>query len=169
MNGPIMLVAVDVRRASVAGSSRANIITKLTIPPVKFATANHNPGGGVISVDFTLPRIQPLEPAFSVKGIDLDIFSGMGVKDEWTFAGAYRKDDGSVVPARAILEGAITEWTPDESSPEEFQGCTHMVKEVTHYELTIDKKEYWYIDMKERIIRRNGVDLFADVRTALGA
>lgn len=169
MNGPIMLVAVDVRRASVAGSSRANIITKLTIPPVKFATANHNPGGGVLSVDYALPRVQPLEPAFSVKGLDLDIFDGMGVRDTWTFAGAYRRDDGKMVGGRAILECVVTEWTPDESSPEEFQGCTHMLKEVTHYELTIDSVEYWYIDMRERVIRRNGKDLFADVRSALGA
>ena len=165
-----MLTAVDVRRAEVAGSSRATTIEKLTIPPVKFMTASHNPGGGVMGGDFVLPRIEPLEPAFSVKGIDTDIFSGMGVRDRWTFAGAYRdKKTNKAVPARGVIEGAITEWEPDESDPGEFQGCTHAFKEVLHFEFLLDGVELWYIDFWERIIRRNGEDLFADDRLALGA
>ncbi len=165
----LMLTAVDVRRAQVAGSSRATTIDKLTIPPIKFASANHNPGGGVMAVDFNLPRIQPLEPAFAVKGIDTDIFSGFGKADRWVFAGAYRDKSGKHYAGRAIIEGAISDWEPDQSAPTEFQGCNHVIREVTHYELQIDGEELWYIDFEERIIRRKGVDLFGDVRQALGA
>lgn len=165
-----MLTAVDVRRAEVAGSSRATTIAKLTIPPIRFVTASHNPGGGVMAVDYTLPRVQAIEPAFSVKGIDTDVFTGIGERDRWVLAGAYRdKKTNRAIPGRCIIEGAIAEWTPDESDPGEFQGCNHQFKEVTHFELALDGKELWYIDTEERIIRRNGVDLFAADRQALGA
>lgn len=165
-----LLTAVDVRRAEQAGSSRATTISKLTVPPIKFMSANHNPGGGVMSVDYTLPRIEPLEPAFMSKGIDTDIFSGLGVRDRWVFAGSYRdKKTNIAVPGRAVIEGAIVEWEPDESDPGEFQGCNHIFREVTHFELLLNGKELWYIDAEERVLRRNGQDLFAADRLALGA
>lgn len=165
----LMLTAVDVRRAQTAGSSRATTIDKLTIPPIKFASANHNPGGGVMAVDFNLPRIQALEPAFAVKGIDTDIFSGFGKADRWVFAGAYRDKSGNHYAARAIIEGAVSDWEPDQSAPTEYQGCNHLIREVTHFELQLDGEELWYIDFEERIMRRKGADLFANVRQALGA
>lgn len=166
-----MLTAVDVRRAEQAGSSRAVTISSLTLPGITFATASHNPGGGVMETNFALPRIEAPEPAFAAKGIDTDIFTGLGLTERWVFAGAYRDktNNGRVVPGRAIIEGAITAWEPDESDPAEFQGCTHTFAEVTHYELTLDSQELFYVDFFERVIRRSGVDLFADERRALGA
>lgn len=165
-----LLTAVDVRRATQAGSSRATIIEKLTLPAIKFVTAEHNPGGGVMAVNYALPRIEAVEPAFAVKGFDTDIFNGFGLIDTWVFAGAVRdKKTNKGLPARAIIEGAITEWEPDEASPTEFLGCNHSIKEVTHYEFWLNGKELWYVDAEERIIRRNGIDLFAEERQALGA
>lgn len=165
-----MLTAVDVRRAEVAGDSRATTIVKITLPPITFATASHNPGGGVGAVDFVLPRIEAVEPAFEAKGIDPSVFGVFGTRDKWTFAGALKdKKDGADIPARAIIEGAIQEWTPDDSAPDEFMGCNHAIKEVTHYELSVNGVELWYFDFWERVMRRNGVDHFAGVRTALGS
>ncbi|MCX2722620.1 phage major tail tube protein [Roseibium salinum] len=165
-----MLTAVDVRRAEKEGTSRANAISKLTIPPVKFITAKHSPGGGVMGVDWTVPRIEPLEPAFMIRGLDKEIFVGLGHRDRWVFAGSYKDlRTGKNVSARAIIEGAIVEWEPDESDPEDFQGCNHALKEVTHFELILDGEELYYIDFWERIMRRNGEDLFEGVRGALGA
>jgi len=165
-----MLTAVDVRRAEKEGTSRATTISKLTIPPIKFMTAGHNPGGSVMATDFSLPRIEALEPKFMVKGLDTDIFGGLGERDRWVFAGAYKdKRTGLDVPGRAVIEGAITQWEPDESDPADFQGCNHSLTEVTHFELTLDGKELFYIDFWERILRRDGEDLFAGVRGALGS
>lgn len=165
-----LLTAVDVRRATQAGSSRATIISKMAIPAIKFVTSEHNPGGGVMAVDFAQPRIEKVEPAFEVKGFDTDIFGGMGEVERWTFAGSVRdKKTGKAQPARAVIEGAITEWTPDEASPTEFVGCNHAIKEVTHYEFWLNGVELWYVDFWERILRRGGVDLFAEDRRALGA
>lgn len=165
-----MLTAVDVRRAETEGTSRATTISKLTLPPLNFLTANHNAGGSVMSMDFTLPRIEPVEPAFMIKGIDTEVFGGLGARDRWVFAGAYRdKRTNLDVPGRAIIEGAVSAWEPDESAPDEFQGCNHVLKEVTHIEFTLDGKELFYIDFWERIMRFNGTDHFEGVRGALGA
>ena len=123
-----------------------------------------------MSVDFTLPRIEPVEPAFMVKGIDTEVFGGLGTKDRWVFAGAYRdKRTNLDVPGRAIIEGAVAQWEPDETDPAEFQGCNHVLKEVTHIEFTLAGKELFYIDFEERILRFDGKDHFEGVRAALGA
>lgn len=170
MQSLYLLTAVDVRRAQRVGTSRATIISKLTIPAIKFVTAGHNPGGGVMAADFVLPRIEAPEPAMEIKGFDPEIFDGLGVSDRWVFAASVRdKKTNKAIPARAVIEGAIAEWTPDEASPEEFVGCNHAFKEVTHYEFHLDGKELWYVDFWERVLRRNGVDLFAEDRRALGA
>lgn len=167
----LILNAVDVRRATETGTSRATTIATLTIPPVNFVTSEHSPGGGVGAVNFTQPRIEALEPAFSSKGIDREIFRGMGVTDRWSFAAAYtdKSNKGVVLPARGIIEGAITQWEPDESDPAEFKGCNHMFSEVTHFEFSLGGEELIYFDFFERVIRRDGEDLFAPVRQALGA
>lgn len=167
-----LLTANDVRRATSPDTSRANIIVSLAMPSLTFMTGEHNPGGGVMAANFVLPRIEAPEPAFSVKGIDTDSFIGMGEVERWVFAGSYNKRQpggGGPVPARAIIEGAITAWEPDEGSPDEFQGCTHTFAEIMHYELVLDGKELFYIDYYERILRVGGKDLFAAHRRALGA
>lgn len=165
---PILLTAVDVRRAERSGTSRANIVAKVVIPPIKFVKVDSNPGGGVMGVRRVLPRIEPPEPAFTSLGIDEDIFDGMGELDKWVLAGSYHHPRRGVLPGRCILEAAIADWEPDESDPAEFQGCNHIFAEVLHFELHIGGRELWYIDTEERVMRRNGVDLFAKHRQGLG-
>lgn len=165
------LTAVDVRRAEEAGTSRATVINKLTLPGLTFAGSEHTPGGGVVTVKFAQPRLEAIEPKFEVKGLDLDVFRGLGQPGRWIFAGAYREKKsggGGVVGARAIIEGAISIWEPDESDPAEFQGCNHTFSEVTHYEFSLDGQELFYIDFFENVLRVNGVDMFAAERRALG-
>ncbi|WP_298981583.1 phage major tail tube protein [uncultured Roseibium sp.] len=164
-----MLTGVDLRRAKDPESSRHTIISKLVLPAVKFKTANHNPGGGVGSVDFTLPRIEPLEPAMEVKGIDTEIFKGFGGTEDWTFACAYKdKTTGLDVPARGIIRGVVAEWEPDESDPDAFQGCNYSFKEVTHFDFTLNNEPVFYFDFFENEIRPNGESLTAGFNAALG-
>lgn len=165
-----MLGAVDVRRASQAGSGRANLVAKVAIPTIKLLTADHNPGGGVGGVKWVLPRIEPPEPKYEAKGIDTDIFDGFGERDRWVFAGSWRNTKtGKLEPSRAIIEGAVTDWEPDEASPEDYLGCNHSFNEVTHYEFRLGGKELWYWDFFERELRVNGKDYFKEVRRTLGS
>ncbi|MGB3026857.1 phage major tail tube protein [Paradevosia shaoguanensis] len=167
-----LLVAVDVRRALQPGSTRGGLVTKCAVPGIKFVNSEHNPGGGVMAVNFVQPRIEAPEPKFEIKGIDTDIFGGLGQVDRWVFAGAYREKKpggGGVVPGRCIIEGAISAWEPDESDPTEFQGCNHTFTEVTHCEFHLGDEELFYVDHYERVLRVKGVDIFDPVRRALGA
>lgn len=166
------LTQVDVRRATQTDTSRALIIAGLTMPTLTLVTSEHNPGGGVMAVNFAMPRVEAPEPAFSAKGIDTDVFTGMGEVDRWTFAGAYQMrgpGQNRVVAGRAVIEGVITAWEPDESDPTEFQGCTHTFSEVTHYEFNLDGKELFYVDFWEREIRFGGKSLMTAQRQGLGA
>jgi len=166
------LTAVDVRRAEETGTSRATLLSKLAMPGLTFASSEYSPGGGVVAVKFTQPRLEAIEPKFEVKGLDLDVFRGLGTRDRWVFASAYREKrpgGGATVGARAIIEGAISAWEPDESDPAELQGCNHTFSEVTHYELSLGGRELFYVDFFERVLRIDGVDMFADERRALGA
>lgn len=167
-NPYLILDSVDVRRAEVAGSGRPLILQKFVIPPVRFKTTTRSAGVGVVDIDYMQKRIQPLEPAFMVFGIDPDLMPNL--RDRWTFAAAMRnRTTNKAVAVRCEIEGAIVEWTPDEADPGAFNGCNHLIKEVTHFELTIDGQEIWYIDEDEREIRQKGVSLTADVRRALGS
>jgi uncharacterized protein len=168
-----ILEAVDVRRADQANSSRALTIGKVGLPALKRLSSEHTPGGGVGKVSFAFPQIDLIEPKFEMKGIDLDLLTTFGFAagsyDKWTFAGAWRdKRSGKSLPARAIIQGVFAEWESEEFAPGELVGCTHTLKEVTHYEFTLDGKEIWYWDFFENEARSGGVSWFADVRTALG-
>ncbi len=53
--------------------------------------------------------------------------------------------------------GVITEWAPDEQTPEDFKGCNSSIKEISHINLSFDSKEWFYADEAEREIRRLGI------------
>jgi uncharacterized protein len=163
----LVLHAVDVRRAEVSGSGRATTISKMVIPSIKFKTTSRSAGGGVMDIDYMQTRIQPIEPGLMVHGIDTDLMPGL--RDRWTFAGAMRNvKTGASVALRCEIEGAIVEWSPDEADPSQFNGCNHQIKEVTHFELSLDGREIWYADEEERELRRLGVSLTSADRQALG-
>lgn len=163
-----VMVAADVRRASKPDVSRANIVTSVAIPALKLKNAGASAAGGVSDVNYALPQCEAPEPKFGTNGPDPDIFDGMGQSDVWTFAGAFKKQNGVMVPARAIIEGIITEWEPDEQSSGELMKCSHVFQEVMHYEFLLDDQELFYMDVGEREIRFNGTSLTNAVNRALG-
>lgn len=165
--------AVDVRRADEPDTSRARTINRLALPGIVRKKIEFTPGGGIGTVNHTLPMIDAPQPKFSVKGLDLDVLTrfgfAAGAHDKWLFSGAVRdKRAGKVLPFRALIEGIVSEWTPDEFTAGEFLGCDHAIDEVTHYELTLDGKELFYWDEDELEGRSGGVSWTADVRNALG-
>lgn len=164
----LILNMVDLRRGNLAGDTRKNIIQKLVIPPVKLKKAMRSAGGGVMDVNHVQLRSEMLEPAATIFGFDGDLLPG--VADLYTFAASMRRrKDNVVVPLRGTFFGTLSEWTPDEADPAAFNGCNVKWDEVTHFDLTIDGQEHWYIDEDEGVIRRMGVDLTAADRAALGA
>ncbi|SNY94051.1 Phage tail tube protein FII [Cohaesibacter sp. ES.047] len=161
-------VADDVRRASKPNLSRANITASVAIPPLKLKNATASAGGGVADVNWVMPQAEAPEPKFGTNGPDTDVFAGMGESDVWTFAGAFKKRNGVFVPARAIIEGIVSEWEPDEMASGEMLKFSHVFQEVTHYEFVFDGNELFYMDVEEREIRFNGKSIMASVNRALG-
>jgi phage tail tube protein FII len=169
MNPALILTMMDVRLAERAGSSRPLKVSKITLPPVKFMTVNRNPGGGAMSVDINMPRIEPLAPGFDTYGPDDEIFSVLGLKDRWTFGCSYKKHNtGVVIPARIIIEGVLNEWSMGDLNPSETQTAAHMFSEVTHYEFSLDGVERFYADDEEIEIRQDGISLTAPHKRAAG-
>lgn len=164
----LILNQVDLRRGTVVGDTRKNIIEKFVIPPIKLKKSPRAAGGGVMEINYVRPFIDPPEPAATIFGFDGDVLPG--VKDTWTFAASMRRrKDNTVIAVRGTVIGTISEWTPDEADPNAFKGCNIKFDEVTHFDLTIDGVEWWYIDEDESEIRRMGVSLTAADRAAVGA
>lgn len=174
---PYVLEMVDVRRATQSGNQRGWTLNKMVLPPITHKTISHTPGGGIGQLDIRLPQIEPIEPKFEVKGIDEDVIrqmarqasGGGGDTDKWTFAGAFRdKRTGKEIPCRAVIEGVICAWQPDEHEAGNYFGCNYEMKEVSHYEFIFNGVELWYWDFWERVNRSGGFDAVQGLRNALG-
>lgn len=171
---PYIMEAIDVRRANRPGTSRQKIIQTLALPALTKRTGEHTAGGAVMGLNLSFPQIEPLEPKFATGGFDLDtlrhfgLSAGTGEWDKWVFAGSIRIRRGGTVPGRAIIEGVINTWEPDENTPGELMKCNHTIVEVTHYELVINNEEIFYVDDDENVARSGGVDWFQPTRRALG-
>nr|USU32886.1 phage major tail tube protein [Methylobacterium sp. OTU13CASTA1] len=171
---PYIMEAIDVRRATQPDSSRRRIIKTMALPALTRITAELMAGGSIGKLNLSFPQIEALEPKFATHGPDLDVLRNFGLTpgnamDRWVFAGSMRiRRSAAPVPARAIIEGVVNSWEPDENTPGELMGCNHTLAEVTHYELTIDGEEYIYFDDDENVARSGGVDWFAPTRRALG-
>ncbi|SMD09964.1 hypothetical protein SAMN06297251_12715 [Fulvimarina manganoxydans] len=165
----LVLEGVDIRRVSQTGQSRANIINKMTVPPLKKKTVSHDGGGANLEVNYALRRIEALEPAFA-SPFDISLFDGFGEVDQWIMAGVYRDTDNGhrMLPFRAIVTGVLNAWEPSETDPAEMQDCNWMFAEVTDYQATLDGQEFIYVSLRERATRYLGKDIFGDFNAALG-
>jgi len=169
---PYFLEAIDVRRADQPDTSRRRIIQTMAMPALTRLTAEHLGGGAIAKIKLAFPQLEALEPKYATAGFDLDTLRHFGLAagtfDRWVFAGSCRIRRGAVVPARAIIEGVVSAWEPDENTPGELAKCNHTIAEVTHYELTLDGEQIFYFDDDEGVAISGGVDWFADTRRALG-
>lgn len=165
-----VLSAVDLRRATEAGSSRLTTVQKLAFPSPKLVTVSHSAGGGVGAVNYALPRTEAPEPKAQIGGPDADLFRGFGEVAAWTFAASYiDQATGLAVPARGVFRGAISTFEPEETDPESMQTCNYMWANVTEFGFTLGETELFYINHQTAELRFHGNDLMARHRRALGA
>ena len=173
MQDILIIEQVDVRRADDPDDSKEITINKVVFPQVKMKTSDHTPGGGVGSIKFVRPQIEAPEPAFSTKGLDLQVLSEIGFVpgafDKWEFAATLRNTRlNTVVPVRFGIRGKIAEWNPGEFSPDDLLDCDHVIHEVNYMDLYIDNKEKLVWDFYGKKFRINGVDVRGPYSKALG-
>lgn len=169
---PYILEACDVRRADRPDTSRAKIIETMALPGLTRKTTDFTPGGGVGTINYAWPQLDAIEPKFGTGGLDLDVLKNYGfadgTRDKWVFAGSIRVPRKGYVALRAIIEGVVSAWEPDEFSVGNLMKCNHTIQEVSHYEILLDGEEIVYYDYDENDARSGGVSWFSATRRALG-
>ncbi len=126
-------------------------LTSLTLPSLEYDTIDHRPGGGSMSVAFLTNAIKKLEPTFKLAGFDPEAYNlfgvGSGQVNNFTAYGVIKdKREAKKLQAKAIFRGAIGKLTPDAFTGGAEFGHDHRLDEVTHYELWIGGKEWFYSD-----------------------
>lgn len=126
-------------------------LTSLTLPNLEYQTVTHNPGGGAGQVIFGMGAINAIQPTFKMAGFDEEAYRlfgiGSGAVNAFTCYGVIRsKREGKPLQGKAIFRGAIGKVTADAFSRGSEFGHDHNLIDVTHYELSIGGKEWYYWD-----------------------
>jgi Bacteriophage tail tube protein len=126
-------------------------LTSLTLPNLEYDTIDHRPGGGALSVAWSMGVIKKLEPTFKLAGFDQDAFNlfgiGSGAINTFTAYGVVRdKREGKALQGKAIFRGSIGKLTADAWTRGAEFGHDYRIDEVTKYQLWLGGQEWYSID-----------------------
>ena len=143
---------------------------KLPEPSVK--ASEHAPGGGILTVDFSMNLLEKLEPTFKLRGFNPDRLKQFGLNTPYrhifTAYGVIRdKRSGKAIEAMAVVEAKIGKITPDAFKRGDDFGHEYALQEVVSYKLAVAGEEVFAVDFFENTWRVGGVDQFADVNRIL--
>jgi hypothetical protein len=127
-------------------------LTSLALPTLEYQTAEHNPGGGPGEIVFGMGAIKKIEPTFKMAGFDEEAYRLFGVGsaqvNTFTAYGVVRdKREAKALQGKAIFRGSIGKLAPEAFERGKAFGHDHTLIEVSHYELHIGGKEWWWWDM----------------------
>ncbi|MGR6430440.1 phage major tail tube protein [Rhizobium sp. PAMB 3174] len=148
-------------------------LQSVALPTLERVTTAHLGGGAVAEVNFSMSAFRALDPSFKFAGISEDSYRLLGIGDNepqnFTIYGALRnKQTGAMSQAKAIVTGMIGRLAPDAFDRSSTFGHDHGITEVTHYELFVGGKEWFYLDYFTSRVREFGNDVTQSVRTILG-
>jgi len=128
------------------------VLEEIKLPDLEEKTIAHEPGGGVMGVDWATTMVMPLNPTFKLKGMDperLKLFGlGSTLRRKFTAYGVIREKRSNLqLEGKAIIEGVITKISGSAFKRGDGMDHDYEIKEVTSYQLYIDKKEVFYIDV----------------------
>lgn len=147
-------------------------LASLTLPTLEEATAEHSPGGSIMSIELGMGRINPLQVSFKLNGYDPAMLSQFGIgknrREVYTAYGLVRdKLTSKAYEVKAIFHARLTRIEPDEFSRGELAGHDHGLTEIMHYESYFDGKEKHYFDFANQLWRVDGTAQNADERRIL--
>lgn len=147
-------------------------LEELKLPEPTIKTSEHSPGGGVMTVDFTMNIIEKLEPTFKLRGFNPERLKQFGLNTPYrgvfTAYGVIRnKRSGQAIEAKAVIEAKLAKIAPDAFKRGDDFGHEYSLMEVVHYELLVAGGEVFSIDFFENTYRVGGVDQFGDVNRIL--
>jgi len=153
-------------------NSKHLVITETTLPKLEEKTFEHHPGGGIGAVEIGGLGINALSMGFKLMGVDPQTLAQFGLGGTgqlpFTVYGAIRdKQSGTAIELKAIVNGRLTEvdhgaWKRGDAAEQ-----THMIKEITMYQLYWNKKELYFYDFYNSTWRVNGANQQSDVQSIL--
>lgn len=152
------------------GNSYMGVVAEITPPKISHAMEDWRGGGmiGPVKVDNGL---EALEMEMTVGGMVKQLMRQMGMTAVdgvlLRFAGAYQADDGSGVDAVEIVTRG--RWQElDMGNAKAGDDTEHKVKSpLAYYKLVINNRVEIEIDMLNSIYMVDGVDRYAEIRSAL--
>ncbi len=133
------------------GASNHLTLEDIKLPDLEQKSIGHEPGGGVMGVEFTTTIMGALSVTFKLKGIDpkrLALF-GLGSTMRRNFT-AYmvirEKRSNQQIEGKAIIEGVISKISGSGFKRGEGMDHDYEIKEITSYKLFIDNDEVYNID-----------------------
>lgn len=155
-------------------SSEFLAIKNIKLPPLEEKTKDHEPGGGVMSIQLGMRCIMAPTLGFDLEGIRphlMNKFMPVGGREKYTVRGNMRdikaQTDLSIV---AILEGRMTKADIGDFSRSEGVSTQYEITECTQYKLYIDGAEKYFFDFFQGPIgaRTDGNPIFQGLASNLG-
>lgn len=152
------------------GTSWLGLVGEVTLPPIKVKVESWRGGGMLGEVDIPM-GLEKLEMETKLGGLVLGAmrqFGKLGIGGAMLrFVGAYQEDVASgVLSAELVTRGMHTEYNP--GSAKAGDNTEHTVKSTLSYlKWTVNSRVEMEIDMLNNVYIVDGVDLMADIRTAL--
>lgn len=152
--------------AFIDGVGMAGLVTKATPPEFELVMEEHKSGGTAGAEEISLGALKMMTFPLTLAEVRGDIFNHLGREIGFTVRGS--QGNGTVKEAVIYqMRGTLkqlkgSDWEPESKASLD---CTFTVRKVT---LTIGSVERVHYDARNMIFRVNGVDLFAEDRTALG-
>lgn len=148
-------------------------LQSLALPTLDRVTVNHLGGGAPGEVEWSMNALRAIQPTFKLLGYTESTYREFGVGtaqvSKFTGYGVLRnKVNGTTIQAKTVIRGVLGRVAPDQFERAGAFGHDHSITEVTHYELHVGGKEWFYWDYFTTTLRQFEQDSLAESRILLG-
>lgn len=154
----------------VDGRGQAGQLQEYNAPKLVQKTEEFRGGGMFAPIELTLGH-EKLECDFSLVGYDPDVLRLFGVTEggqvQFTARQAMESFDGTTTALVHNMRGKIKEIDPGTSKPGELASLKITVA-LSYYKETMGARVVHEVDVENMVFTRDGVDVFAAIRNALG-
>lgn len=154
----------------VDGRGYAGQIEEFNAPKLALKTEEFQGGGMYGAVELTMGH-EKLETDFSLIAYDANILASFGVAEgqqvQLTARESLESHDGTVTAVVHSMRGKIKEIDPGTSKAGD-KGSLKISMALTYYKLTHGVQVVQEIDVVNMVVNKNGIDLLAPTRAALG-
>jgi P2 family phage contractile tail tube protein len=152
---------------------KALSLDTVTLPNIEYDTVEHKGGGAILTRNFNMGILKPLEITFKLAGMDRQsyglIAAGASRRLITTWYGALRSHaTGKTIKAVATARGCFNKLTGDGFKRGEAFGHDTSFGDIDQYELVVAGVTWLKIDADTQTIVVDSQDLTVDFRAALG-